>query len=74
MITTKRKALQHKVLRAGFNGAQFASELGVSRPYMSNILNGRRNVTAPLAKKICTVLGADFDELFEIDGEKSEVI
>ncbi|QPK80788.1 helix-turn-helix transcriptional regulator [Schaalia sp. ZJ405] len=40
----------------GFTVEELAHELGISRPYLSNIEAGRKNLTPKLTTKACSVL------------------
>jgi transcriptional regulator with XRE-family HTH domain len=54
------------MIRKGFTGAGLAKAAGISQGYIVYILQGKRSILPPTAKKICDALGCEFDEIFEI--------
>lgn len=42
--------------RKGITQGQIAEEIGISRPYLANILNERRNLSQEIEKKLLAVL------------------
>ena len=69
MIIIKSGELSERMARAGFTGAGLARATGISQGYVCQVLNGKRAVLPPTAKKICNTLGCEFDEIFEIKQE-----
>ena len=66
MITARRTKLKNTMIRRGFTGAGLARTTGISQSYIVNILQGKRSILPPTAKKICDALGCEFDDVFEI--------
>lgn len=58
--TTKRLIL------LGFSQRGFAKKIGISGPYLSQIISGKKTPSPKIAKKICDCLGAAFDDIFFI--------
>ena len=73
MITVKTAALNERMIKTGYTGAELSRATGITRGYISQMLNGKRSILPPTAKKICDALGCVFDDVFEIkernDGE-----
>ena len=54
----------------GFSQEQFAYKSEIDRHYMSDIENGRRNISLDIAEKIATTLSLKLSELFvEVEKE-----
>ena len=70
MIITNTEKLKELMTRKGFTGAGFARATKISQCYIVQILQGKRTILAPIAKKICDTLECDFDEIFTIGGGK----
>lgn len=51
----------------GFNSSQLAERVKISPSYMSQVINGKRNPSAKLAKDISIVLDVDIQDVFEIN-------
>lgn len=68
MLKGKSSNLKIAMFKAGYTGAALAKELEISQSYMSLILTEKTTLSAPLAKRICSALHADFDLLFRIEG------
>lgn len=64
LIIVKKDEIINKMARAGFTGAGLAKASGVSQSYIVQILSGNRNMLPPTAKKICTTLQCEFDDIF----------
>jgi transcriptional regulator with XRE-family HTH domain len=60
---------QLKILRAkrGFTAKALAEELGLSRQWWTEVENRRKSTSPETAQHACRLLGAEFDELFEIE-------
>lgn len=43
--------------KAGFSQANFATMLGISKPYYNQIENGKRGLSLTLAERIALILG-----------------
>ena len=72
MITVKRRELKERMIKAGLTGAGLAKKAGITQGYVCLILNGKRTVLPPTAKKICDVLFCNFDDVFFIGWEASD--
>lgn len=48
----------------GFSQKAFANEAGIDRRYMSDIENGKRNISIDILERICNKLGMKMSELF----------
>ena len=48
----------------GLTQAQFASKCPISRSYLSQIENGKRNLSAKMMKRIAKLLGQRVEEIF----------
>ncbi|AVX21638.1 putative transcriptional regulator [Carboxydocella sporoproducens DSM 16521] len=57
LIALKRKAL-------GMTQEELASILKISRPYLSDLENGKYNVSGKLMLKIANALGCKVEEIF----------
>lgn len=65
--------LQEIVIKSGYTYRGFGKELGLSGSYINQILNGKRNPSPPIAKKIAEKLNQEYDSIFFIKtGYKSE--
>jgi DNA-binding XRE family transcriptional regulator len=60
------QALKKLLIRNGFSKTDLAKTVGVSNHHVGFILNGSRNPSPSIAKKIVNILECDFDEIFEI--------
>lgn len=49
-----------------FSQEKFAIEAGIDRRYMSDIENGRRNVSLDIIERISDKLGISISELFKV--------
>lgn len=58
--------LKEQILKNGFSYRILAEKVGCSQTHISLILNGIRNPSAKIAKKICTILKLNFDDIFFI--------
>lgn len=58
--------LNKLIIKKGFNKTEFGKEIMLSNPMTVQITNGDRNPSPRTAKRICTVLECNFDDLFEI--------
>ena len=73
MIIAKGKELKERIIKAGLTGVGLAKAAGVSQGYVCQIINGKRTILPPTAKKICDTLNCNFDDIFIIRQEvKSE--
>jgi len=58
-----------KILRAkrGYTAKALAEQLGLTRQWWTEVENRLRSTSPQTAQNVCKILGADFDELFEIE-------
>ncbi|MDK9866958.1 helix-turn-helix transcriptional regulator [Staphylococcus sp. FSL W8-1207] len=70
-IYIKYHYLKKVMFLKGYNLSQLAIETDVSLSYMSLIMNGKRNPSAKLAKKISNVLDVEIKELFEFEQKEA---
>lgn len=68
-IKTKVSELEKRILIAGFSKLSFVKAAGMSYQTLFRLLDGGRNASPYMAKKICETLKCEFDELFEIDNK-----
>ena len=66
MITAKLPDLKNIMIRRGLTGAGLARISGISQAHVVYIIQGKRNILPPTAKKICDALNCAFDDVFEI--------
>lgn len=69
MITINRQALDERMIRQGYTKAGLARAAGISKGYVSQVLNCKRQIMPPIAKKICETLACSFDDIFSIQKE-----
>ena len=69
MILAKRDNLIRQMTLQGLTGAGLARKAKVSQGYIVQVINGKRTILAPTAKKICDTLQCQFDDIFVIDCE-----
>ena len=50
----------------GFSQETFAFEAGIDRRYMSDIENGKRNISLDILERVCQKLGIKISELFGV--------
>jgi len=72
MIRAKRDLLADRMIREGFTGAGLARAVRLTQGYVCQVVNGKRTILPPTAKKICDVLGCEFDDVFEIAMRKGD--
>lgn len=60
--------------RAGMTQAELAALVEITRPYLSQLENGERNLSLSLQKRLADALGCDPRDLvdFEADAESDE--
>ena len=66
MITINRNEFRNRMIRKGFTATGLAKKAGISQSYITYILQGKRSILPPTAKKICDALDCGFDEIFKI--------
>jgi transcriptional regulator with XRE-family HTH domain len=55
-----------RLLINGYSLRSFAQQVGLSSPYLSQIINNKRNPSGKVAKTITDELSLDFDDIFFI--------
>ncbi|MBF2780112.1 transcriptional regulator [Staphylococcus saprophyticus] len=70
-IYIKNHYLKKIMFLKGYNLSQLAIDTDVSLSYMSLIMNGKRNPSAKLAKKIAEILEVEIEELFEFEQKEA---
>lgn len=50
----------------GFSQETFAFEAGIDRRYMSDIENGKRNISLDILERVCQKLGIKISEFFGV--------
>jgi len=74
MIMIKKEEIIARMARAGFTGVGLAKSAGISQSYIVQILSGKRSMLPPTAKKICTTLQCNFDDIFILKaGEPNDI-
>ncbi|MDW4040612.1 helix-turn-helix transcriptional regulator [Staphylococcus saprophyticus] len=68
-IYIKNHYLKKIMFLKGYNLSQLAIDTDVSLSYMSLIINGKRNPSAKLAKKIAGILEVEIEDLFIFEDE-----
>ena len=68
MLTIKNNVKKYR-LEQGFTQIRFCKQVGITQAYLSQIENGQRSMSIPVAAKIALVLGITLDELIIIDIE-----
>ena len=53
-------------IRKGYNGSDIAEKIGITKMGYHNIEKRKNGADPKNAKKICEVLDAEFEELFEV--------
>ena len=57
--------IRDRVIPSGMSVTEVAKKLGVDRPALSNLLNGRSALSAEMAARLETAFGADRRELLD---------
>ena len=50
----------------GYSQEAFANEAGIDRRYMSDIENGKRNISIDILDRVCNKLGIKISEFFTV--------
>lgn len=58
------------MLRNGLNVSALAEKVEVGISYMSQVINGKRNPSPKLAKRIADTLGVEITDIFTIEANK----
>lgn len=64
MINIKNKEFLETMAKQGLTQIELAKKAGLYQSYISMIINKKRSMRAPTAKKICEVLKCNFDDIF----------
>jgi transcriptional regulator with XRE-family HTH domain len=73
MILIKDKDFKEILIRQGLSQRAFSEKAGISSPFLSQVLQGKRNPGPKTSKKMCDSLGVEFDDIFFIEnGYKSK--
>lgn len=65
-------AFRQELIKLGFSKRGFARSIGVSEATLIQISNGKQSHRPETAKKICSALNVEFDEIFEIINERGD--
>lgn len=60
-------ATKLEVIKLGMNMRQFADRLEIGQSYLSNILQGKKNPSPSLAKRIADEIGKPIQEVFDFE-------
>ena len=55
------------IIKLGVNMRQFANRLDIGKSYLSNILQGKKNPSPALAKRIADEIGKPIQEVFDFE-------
>ena len=55
------------IIKLGVNIRQFANRLDIGQSYLSNILQGKKNPSPALAKRIADEIGKPIQEVFNFE-------
>ncbi|NPV71133.1 MAG: helix-turn-helix transcriptional regulator [Firmicutes bacterium] len=66
MLLVKTKQLAETRIRAGLSQRALAKKCGLSGAYLSQLERSQRAPSPQVARRLCDVLQAEFDTLFEI--------
>lgn len=55
------------IIKLGVNMRQFANRLDIGQSYLSNILQGKKNPSPALAKRIADEIGKPIQEVFDFE-------
>ena len=73
VVLLKTKALWDRLERLGRSQNWLARELGISRGYLSTLINRGRAPSGRVRRRMQVVLGMeDFDDLFELRREEDD--
>ena len=56
--------LKHFRIKSKLTQEELAKKVEITRPYLTEIENGKRNPTIKIAKKIADILGVTVDKIF----------
>lgn len=61
--------IKEMIARSGYSIRDFGEAVGISKPYVVQIVNGQRNPSPKVAKSIIDNLGCQFDDIFFIEND-----
>ncbi len=70
MIKANKNEIKFKLIKLGMNLTHLSKEVNVGSSYLSLIVNGKRNPSPKLAKRIADTLGVEIEEIFTIEAKK----
>lgn len=65
-IKAKIPELAQKRIISGYSQRELVRKTELSSPFISQLENGKRNPGPDVANRICSTLGVEFEEIFEI--------
>lgn len=65
-VKMKTEVLSEHIIRRGISQRGFALRAGISSPYLTQILAGKKKPSGVVRQKLLAASGMDFDELFVI--------
>ena len=71
MVPIPNLRLKGRIYGAGLTQKRLAFALGVSEPYVSNVLNGYEKPSQKFIRHVCLLLGEKVEELFPNHGNLS---
>lgn len=69
-IFMESKEVKKLMLQNGLNVSALAEQVEVGISYMSQVINGKRNPSPKLAKRIAETLGVEITDIFTIEANK----
>lgn len=63
---SKKGVLKNKIAMKGWTNIEFAKKVGISKNYLSSIVNSKTSLSPKRAKIISDILDCPIDELFEM--------
>ena len=67
IVIKDTEAIRKDILKRGLNMRQFAERVDITQHYWSNIMNGKRYPSAPVAKRIADEIGKPIQEVFDFE-------
>src|SRR3954463_4166811 len=68
-VSTVGAYIRREVIPVGMSVREAAERLGVGRPALSNLLNGKAALSPEMALRLATTFGADRDRLLGLQAE-----
>lgn len=71
-MSVKSRKINFKIalVKNGFSIVELAKRLEIDQSYTNLIVNGKRNPSPKLAKRIADTLGVEIEEIFTIESKK----